>query len=87
MVKQFTGYNYLTDEQIEALDAKKQREQERETAYQLNKLRFTFFVAELALLSRKYGVAIQSTGGVCFGDFEGIEYSTDASSGDLTFNI
>ncbi len=87
MVKQFTGYNYLTEEQIEALEAKKQREQARETAYQLNQLRLTFFVAELAMLSRKYGVAIQSTGGVCFGDFEGIEYSNDASSGDLTFNI
>lgn len=63
------------------------KEQERETAYQLKQLRFTFFVAELAMLSRKYGVAIQSTGGVCFGDFDGIEYSNDASSGDLTFNI
>jgi len=87
MVKQFTGYNYLTDEQIEAAEAAKKREQERETAYQLKQLRFTYFVAELAMLSRKYGVAIQSTGGVCFGDFEGIEYSNDASSGDLTFNI
>lgn len=39
------------------------------------------------MTSQKAGVAIQSTGGVCFGDFEGIEYSNDASSGDLTFNI
>lgn len=60
---------------------------ERETAYQPKQLRFNYFVAELAMLSRKYGVAIQSTGGVCFGDFDGIEYSNDASSGDLTFNI
>jgi hypothetical protein len=44
-------------------------ENERETEYQLMKLKMSFFVAELAILSQKYGIAIQSTGGVHFADF------------------
>ena len=45
--------------------------------------RFQKFTQELAKLSKKYGVAIKSTGGVIFGDILEIEYSSDETSGDL----
>ncbi len=45
------------------------------------------FIAELTLLTRMYGVAIQSVGGVILadapGDFRDVTYRADISSGDL----
>ena len=45
------------------------------------------FVAELTQLSRKYGVAIKSIGGVLIADaaceFHDVTYVADISSGDL----
>lgn len=45
------------------------------------------FVAELTSLTRKYGVAIQSVGGVILadhaGEFHNVTYVADISSGDL----
>ena len=45
------------------------------------------FIAELTKLSRKYGVAIQSVGGVYLADdpseFSNIRYDADITSGDL----
>ena len=45
------------------------------------------FIAELTQLTRKYGVAIQSVGGVILadhaGEFRDVTYVADISSGDL----
>lgn len=45
------------------------------------------FAAELTALTRKYGVAIQSVGGVILADhaaeFHNVTYIADISSGDL----
>jgi len=45
------------------------------------------FIAELTKLSRKYGVAIQSVGGVILadnpGEFHDVTYVADITSGDL----
>ncbi len=45
------------------------------------------FIAELTALTRKYGVAIQSVGGVILadhaGEFRDVTYVADISSGDL----
>ena len=45
------------------------------------------FLAELTALTRKYGVAIQSVGGVVLadapGEFRNVTYRADISSGDL----
>ena len=45
------------------------------------------FIAELTKLSRKYGVAIQSVGGVILADdpseFGNVTYCADITSGDL----
>jgi len=41
------------------------------------------FIKELTILSKKYGVVVQSTGGVMIGKVEQIEYGTDYTSGDL----
>lgn len=45
------------------------------------------FIAELTVLTRKYGVAIQSVGGVILadapGEFCNVTYIADISSGDL----
>ena len=45
------------------------------------------FIAELTVLTRKYGVAIQSVGGVILadapGEFHNVTYRADISSGDL----
>lgn len=45
------------------------------------------FIAELTALTRKYGVAIQSVGGVTVADraseFANVTYIADISSGDL----
>ena len=45
------------------------------------------FIAELTQLSRKYGVAIQSVGGVHLaddpGDVRNVRYVADITSGDL----
>lgn len=48
---------------------------------------YNAFVKELTRLSRKYGVAITSIGGVVIADqadqFKNMEYVADPSSGDL----
>ena len=58
--------------------------------------RFEDFTAELAQLSKKYGIAIKSVGGVYItneksnfskGEFKNLQYSNDASSNDLYFEI
>ena len=45
------------------------------------------FIAELTKLSRKYGVAIQSVGGIYLandpGEFGNVTYFADITSGDL----
>ncbi len=45
------------------------------------------FIAELTQLTRQYGVAIQSVGGVILadtpGEFRDVTYRADISSGDL----
>lgn len=45
------------------------------------------FIADLTALTRKYGVAIQSVGGVFVadtqGEFRDVSYIADISSGDL----
>ena len=45
------------------------------------------FIIELTRLSRKYGVAIQSVGGVILaddpGEFRNVSYVADITSGDL----
>lgn len=45
------------------------------------------FIAELTTLTRRYGVAIQSVGGVILadapGEFSHVSYVADISSGDL----
>ena len=45
------------------------------------------FIAELTQLTRKYGVAIQSVGGVILadapGEFSNVSYIADITSGDL----
>jgi len=45
------------------------------------------FIAELTQLTRKYGVAIQSVGGVILadvpGEFRDVTYRADITSGDL----
>jgi len=45
------------------------------------------FIAELTALTRKYGVAIQSIGGVAVasypGEFNDVTYAADITSGDL----
>ncbi len=49
------------------------------------------FIAELTALTRKYGVAIQSVGGLYLndeaGEFEKLTYTADISSGDLYPNF
>jgi hypothetical protein len=49
------------------------------------------FIAELTALTRKYGVAIQSVGGVYLadekGEFEKLTYNADITSGDLYPNF
>jgi hypothetical protein len=49
------------------------------------------FIAELTALTRKYGVAIQSVGGVYLadeqGEFEKLTYNVDITSGDLYPNF
>ena len=49
------------------------------------------FIAELTALTRKYGVAIQSVGGVYLadekGEFDKLTYNADITSGDLYPNF
>ena len=51
--------------------------------------RFEAFTSDLAALSKKYGIAIRSTGGVHIfenaSDAENIVYGVDHTSGDLEF--
>jgi hypothetical protein len=44
---------------------------------------FHKFTKELAVLSKKYGVALNVVGGVAIGPIESISYSSDETSGDL----
>lgn len=48
---------------------------------------YQHFIAELTALTRKYGVAIQSVGGVILADTQGefskVSYRADITSGDL----
>lgn len=49
------------------------------------------YIAELTALTRKYGVAIQSVGGVYLadeqGEFKKLTYNADITSGDLYPNF
>ena len=49
------------------------------------------FISELTTLTRKYGVAIQSVGGVYLadesGEFDKLTYTADITSGDLYPNF
>jgi hypothetical protein len=49
------------------------------------------FITELTALTRKYGVAIQSVGGVYLaderGEFDNVTYNADITSGDLYPNF
>ncbi len=51
------------------------------------KANYDKFIAELTALTSKYGVAIQSTGGVFVaaepGEFHDVKYVADITSGDL----
>lgn len=51
------------------------------------KANYDLFIAELTALTRRYGVAIQSVGGVILadapGEFSQVSYVADISSGDL----
>lgn len=49
--------------------------------------RFEKFSDELGKLSKKYGVAIKSVGGVTMGKIKTIEYSLDYTSGDIMPDI
>lgn len=55
--------------------------------------RFNNFIEELELLSKKYGVFINSTGGVNIWnkedikDIDVVEYSNDPTSGDLEYQV
>jgi len=52
---------------------------------------YEMFMTELTALTRKYGVAIQSVGGVHLadelGEFAKVTYTADISSGDLYPNF
>lgn len=48
---------------------------------------FRKFTEELAKLSKKYGVALQVTGGVMIGEIDRIEYDCDPTSGDLNPDV
>lgn len=55
-----------------------------------DKERFEAFTKELAIISSKYGIVIQSTGGVSIYNKDEtiqVEYSTDYTSGDLTSDV
>jgi len=59
-------------------------------AYGEIKKRFLKFTEELEKLSKKYGICIMSIGGVTIyeeGVIQSVLYSTDASSGDLTYIV
>lgn len=47
--------------------------------------KFEAFTLELAKLSKKYGIGIESCGGVYFDPIKTIQYSSDHTSGDLTY--
>ena len=52
---------------------------------------YDLFIAALTTLTRKYGVAIQSVGGVYLadesGEFDKLTYTADITSGDLYPNF
>lgn len=56
-------------------------------AISTQQINYDKFVSELTALTRKYGVAIQSVGGVILaqraGEFRDVTYVADSSSGDL----
>jgi len=45
--------------------------------------KYQSFIRELTQLSKDYGIAIKSIGGVQIGEIKEIEYSNDETSGDL----
>jgi hypothetical protein len=51
------------------------------------KVPFANFCKELEALSKKYGVAVQSVGGVTFGKIKSIKYDPDYTSGDLDVDV
>lgn len=57
------------------------------TPQSTTEINYDKFIAELTALTRKYGVAIQSVGGVILADTQGefskVSYRADISSGDL----
>ena len=58
---------------------------------QILEANYAKFVTELTSLTRKYGVAIQSVGGIILadepGEFHDVTYVADISSGDLLPNF
>lgn len=48
-----------------------------------DEFKMKLFARDLAKLSKKYGIAVQSVGGVSFGEISSISYSSDPTSGDL----
>ena len=61
------------------------------TPTQQTKNNYDRFIAELTALTQKYGVAIQSVGGVYLaderGEFNKVTYNADITSGDLYPNF
>lgn len=61
--------------------------------YKERNSRFNNFIDELEILSKKYGVFINSTGGVNIWnkeeieDIDTVEYSNDPTSGDLEYKV
>lgn len=55
--------------------------------YEKYQNKFDLFTKDLAKLSKKYGIAINATGGVAYGEIKSITYSTDLSSGDLDYKV
>ena len=49
--------------------------------------KYQAFIKELTQLSKDYGVAIKSVGGVHLGEIKKIEYRNDETSGDLIPNV
>lgn len=68
---------------------KSQEYEEPEVYEDERQQRFEDFVKELTILSKKYGVAIRSIGGVFISmdinDMKNINYDDDSTSGDLNY--
>ena len=53
----------------------------------LKETNYQAFIRELTELSKEYGIAIKSIGGVQIGEIKEIKYSDDETSGDLIPNV